>query len=171
MPVAKGTRIGGRAKGTPNKVNLATRDRIMREADPLAFLISVSNGQAIKVGPPESDGEEYPSLDQRIHVAVTLARKVIPDLKPADGGAALPGNLPAITTAAGCGAAMAELLEWVAAGSVPMEQATALAGLIETRRKMLESSEFEAAMRAELETIKAQLQGLADVPVGCSSAP
>jgi uncharacterized protein YjbJ (UPF0337 family) len=37
MAPAKGIRIGGRQKGTPNKVNVATRERIMREADPIAF--------------------------------------------------------------------------------------------------------------------------------------
>jgi hypothetical protein len=87
MSVPKGVRVGGRQKGTPNKTSLATRERILREADPIGFLISISKGKPVKVGPASGDGagkkeaKGYPSLDQRMQAAVTLAKKIMPDLK------------------------------------------------------------------------------------------
>src|SRR5882672_8588233 len=144
MPVAKGTRIGGRAKGTPNKVNLATRDRINKEGDPLGVLLAVCNGKAVTVG----DVEITPTLDQVLRASETLAKKVIPDLKTSDGGVVLPRKLPAITTAEGCGAAMAAIVELAASGSVTLEQATAFAGLIEARRKSIETIEIEKRLAA-----------------------
>ena len=74
MPRPKGTpKTGGRAKGVPNRVNAATRDRIEQEADPIGFLIGVVCGADV-------DGEK-PSLDQRMNAARLLAGKVLPDLR------------------------------------------------------------------------------------------
>lgn len=64
---------GGRAKGTPNKVNVATRERIEREADPIGFLCGVIRGK-------EVDGST-PTLEQRMNAAKVLAGKVLPDLR------------------------------------------------------------------------------------------
>jgi hypothetical protein len=80
----KGVRIGGRQKGTPNKTSAATRERIEREADPIGFLIAIQNGEPFKVDPAEKGDEAakvFPSLDQRITAATTLAKKVMPDMK------------------------------------------------------------------------------------------
>ena len=81
----KGTpKTGGRTKGVPNKDRTATVDRIMREADPIAFLCSVVRGGRFNAGPePNSKAKTWvwPSLDQRLSAATVLARKVLPDQK------------------------------------------------------------------------------------------
>ena len=81
----KGTpKTGGRTKGVPNKDRTATVDRIMREADPIAFLCSVVRGGRFAAGPePNSKAKTWvwPSLDQRLSAATVLARKVLPDQK------------------------------------------------------------------------------------------
>ncbi len=81
----KGTpRTGGRAKGTPNKKNLVTRDYVIREGAPLAFLCGVVRGKRFTAA-AEPGGKKrihvFPSLDQRLRAAEILSRKVLPDLK------------------------------------------------------------------------------------------
>ena len=74
MPAPKGhPRWGGRRKGTPNKINAATRDWIEIEADPIGFLCRITRGQDL-------DGAT-PTLDQRMNAAKILAGKVLPDLR------------------------------------------------------------------------------------------
>ena len=74
----------GRAKGTPNRDRTATIERIMRESDPLGFLMKVSRGVRLE-GAAEPGGKKrtfcFPTVDQRITAAQTLARKVLPDMK------------------------------------------------------------------------------------------
>ena len=81
----KGTpKSGGRAKGVPNRDRTATVDRIMREADPIAFLCSVVRGGRFTAGPESNSKAKtwvWPSLDQRLSAAAVLARKVLPDQK------------------------------------------------------------------------------------------
>lgn len=68
MPAPKGhTKWGGRQAGTPNKTTSYLRDQIT-EADPVQFLIEVMRG------------EHGAELDQRLHSAKILIRKVCPDL-------------------------------------------------------------------------------------------
>jgi len=64
---------GGRALGSPNKVNLEVRNRIEAEADPVGFLIKVVKGNKIK--------GECPTLAQRVRAAEKLIGKVVPELK------------------------------------------------------------------------------------------
>ena len=64
---------GGRALGTPNKVNLEVRNRIESEADPVGFLIKVIKGHKIK--------GECPTLTQRMRAAEKLLSRVMPELK------------------------------------------------------------------------------------------
>ena len=77
-------RSGGRAKGTPNRKNQVTRDFVIREGAPLAFLCSVVRGKRFTAA-DEPGGKKrihvFPSLDQRIRAAEVLSRKVLPDLK------------------------------------------------------------------------------------------
>ena len=74
MPRPKGTpKTGGRQKGTPNRVNAASRERIEQEADPIGFLIRIVRGESLD--------DERPSLDQRMNAARLLAGKVLPDLR------------------------------------------------------------------------------------------
>ncbi len=74
MPRPKGLpKTGGRFPGTPNKTTAATRERIEREADPVAFLSRVMRGEEI-------DGK-IPTLEHRIDVAAKLLNKIAPDMK------------------------------------------------------------------------------------------
>ena len=77
-------RTGGRAKGTPNKKNQVTRDYVIKEGAPLEFLCRVVRGTRILAAPePEAKKRTWviPTLEQRIHAATILARKIVPDLK------------------------------------------------------------------------------------------
>ncbi len=77
-------RTGGRAKGTPNRTNQITRDYIIKEGAPVAFLCSVVKGKRFTSAKEPGAAERthvYPSLDQRLRAAEILARKVTPDLK------------------------------------------------------------------------------------------
>ena len=74
----------GRKPGTPNKDRAATVERIMREADPLAFLCKVCRGDRMEAAPEAGAKKRtwwYPTGDQRLTAAQTLARKVMPDMK------------------------------------------------------------------------------------------
>ena len=77
-------RSGGRAKGTPNKKNQVTRDFVIREGAPLAFLCGVVRGKRFTAAAEPGDSKRthvFPSLDQRLRAAEILSRKVLPDLK------------------------------------------------------------------------------------------
>ncbi len=77
-------RTGGRAKGTPNRTNQITRDYIIREGAPLAFLCSVVKGKRFTSAKQAGDAKRahvFPTMDQRLRAAEILARKVTPDLK------------------------------------------------------------------------------------------
>ena len=88
-------RTGGRAKGTPNKANAITRDYVIREGAPLAFLCGVVRGKRFTAAAEQSDRKRthvFPTMDQRLRAAEILSRKVLPDLKSTeltgkDGGA------------------------------------------------------------------------------------
>ena len=74
----------GRKPGTPNKDRAATVERIMREADPILFLCKVSRGDRMAAALEPGAKKRvfwYPTGDQRISAAQTLARKVLPDMK------------------------------------------------------------------------------------------
>ncbi len=74
----------GRAKGTANKDRAATVERIMREADPLGFLAKVCRGDRMEAALEPGAKKKtwwFPTGDQRISAATTLARKVMPDIK------------------------------------------------------------------------------------------
>ncbi len=77
-------RSGGRAKGTPNRKYMISRDYVIREGAPLAFLCSVVRGKRFTAA-AEPGGKKrihiFPNLDQRIRAAEVLSRKVLPDLK------------------------------------------------------------------------------------------
>ncbi len=81
----KGTpRTGGRAKGTPNKKNLVTRDYVIREDAPLAFLCGVVRGKRFTAAAEPGDRKRthvFPTMDQRLRAAEILSRKCLPDLK------------------------------------------------------------------------------------------
>ena len=77
-------RSGGRAKGTPNKKNQVTRDYVIKEGAPLAFLCRVVRGKRFTAAAQLGDNKRtyiYPTLDQSLRAAEILSRKVLPDLK------------------------------------------------------------------------------------------
>ena len=77
-------RTGGRAKGTPNKANAITRDYVIRQGAPVAFLCGVVRGKRFTAA-AEPGGKKrthvFPTMDQRLRAAEILSRKVLPDLK------------------------------------------------------------------------------------------
>ncbi len=88
-------RSGGLAKGTPKRKNQVTRDYVIKEGAPLAFLCNVVRGKRFTAAAEQGDGKRthcFPTLDQRIRAAEVLSRKCLPDLKATeltgkDGGA------------------------------------------------------------------------------------
>ncbi len=75
---------GGRAKGTPNRSTIQTRDRIQELADPIAFLSDVMNGVRMTAAGEVGDMKRtwvFPTLQQRVSAGETLLRKLLPDLK------------------------------------------------------------------------------------------
>jgi len=82
----------GRPKGSRNRDKLATIDRINQEGDPIGFLCRVVKGRKIYAAPRDGSTARswiFPTLDQRKDAAATLARKVIPDMRPSDIGIAI----------------------------------------------------------------------------------
>jgi hypothetical protein len=78
----------GRKKGTPNSVNGDIRELILREGRPIEFLCKVVQGRRIRVGSLAGPGQPeyvYPSFKDRLHAAVELMRKVVPDMREVSG--------------------------------------------------------------------------------------
>jgi hypothetical protein len=91
----------GRPKGSRNKNRVATAERIMAEGDPLGFLCRVVRGNKIRAAATDgatSRSWVYPTLDQRKDAAVTLARKVMPDLRPSEVEIAVNGQQIVVMT-------------------------------------------------------------------------
>jgi hypothetical protein len=85
----------GRPKGSRNKNRVATADRINAEGDPIGFLCKVVRGGKIKAAAIDGATSRtwcYPTIDQRKDAAVTLAKKVMPDLRPSDVEIAVNGE-------------------------------------------------------------------------------
>jgi hypothetical protein len=90
-----GLRRPGRPKGSRNKNRVATADRINSEGDPIGFLCKVVRGGKLKaaaIGGAPSRTWCYPTIDQRTEAAVTLAKKVMPDLRPSEVGINIQGD-------------------------------------------------------------------------------
>ena len=74
----------GRRKGTPNQTTTEARERIVREADPVGFLIGVMRGHQFDAAAESGNSVRVkvrPTLEQRIDAAKVLARKILPDMK------------------------------------------------------------------------------------------
>jgi len=77
-------KTGGRARGTPNRSTVQTRDRIQALADPIAFLADVMAGKRMVAAAEPGDVKKtwcYPTLAQRVQAGETLLRKLLPDLR------------------------------------------------------------------------------------------
>ncbi len=74
----------GRKRGTPNRDRSATIERIQKEADPILFLCKVCRGDRMSAAAEPGAKRKtwwFPTGDQQISAAQTLARKVLPDQK------------------------------------------------------------------------------------------
>jgi IMP dehydrogenase/GMP reductase len=135
----------------PNKVNIAVRERIEREADPIGFYITVAKGEAIDaavpIGPDRDHTEAvkiYPTLDQRLGAQRVLVNKLLPDAK------SVPVNLelPQISSATDVLTAHNVLVAAVASGGITPDAAETLSAILENRRKAIETVEFERRIAA-----------------------
>ena len=87
---------GGRARGTPNRDRTATIERIQKEADPILFLCKVCRGDRMEAAPEPGAKKRthwFPTADQRIVAAQTLARKIMPDIKAVEHAGVEGGDL------------------------------------------------------------------------------
>ncbi len=74
----------GRAKGTPNRRTVQTRERIQELADPIQFLADVMAGRRMTAAGEPGQAKRtwvYPTLAQRVQAGETLLRKLLPDLR------------------------------------------------------------------------------------------
>src|SRR5919206_4385921 len=74
-----GERRGGRQKGTPNRVNLAARLRVLHEADPIGKLIDAAETGRLRLGAQEVALD----ADQYLGILRELRRIAVPDAKSA----------------------------------------------------------------------------------------
>lgn len=77
-------KTGGRKKGVTNRISPDIRQTILERGKPLELLCDVARVVKIRVGPQAGPGTPefvYPTLQDRIHAAETLLRKIAPDLK------------------------------------------------------------------------------------------
>jgi hypothetical protein len=91
----------GRPKGSRNKNRVATAERINQEGDPIGFLCKVVKGGKMKAAAVDGAASRswcYPTIDQRKDAATTLAKKVMPDLRPSDVEIAVNGHQIIVTT-------------------------------------------------------------------------
>jgi hypothetical protein len=146
-----GERRGGRKPGVPNKVNVATRERIAREADPIGFFIRVAKGDGIEAALDVLEENKrtervliHPTLDQRIHAQGMLLRKILPDAKTGQ----IKMNLPAIEKPSDIVTALGALIGAVVDGTMAPEDAHTLAEIIETKRRAIETVDHEARLAA-----------------------
>jgi hypothetical protein len=90
----------GRRAGTPNVLTSDLREVIATKGKPVEFLCKIVQGLRVRVGPQAGPGEPtyvYPSLAQRIEVALALSSKIVSDLRSVEhtgaDGEALPGTM------------------------------------------------------------------------------
>jgi hypothetical protein len=145
--MAQSQKTGGRKAGVPNKVNIATRERIENDADPVGFLCRVVNGEAIETGALGDDGTPItvrPTLDQRLSAAHGLTKKIIPDARDRP----VRFSIPAITTMPDALKAFVAVLEGVASGDLTPSEGQQLANIVESYRKSVETTELEKRLSA-----------------------
>ncbi len=89
-------KTGGRKKGTHNRDRTATIEKIQTEADPILFLCKVCRGDRMEAAPEPGAKKRthwFPTADQRITAAQTLARKIMPDIKAVEHAGVEGGDL------------------------------------------------------------------------------
>ena len=78
---------------------------------------------------------------------MTAARIVIDRLVPVRKGAPVTFNLPAIKTAADVVSALGTVAQEMAAGELTPDEATSVAGVLEIKRRAIETVEHEERLR------------------------
>jgi hypothetical protein len=148
---SEGNKTGGRQKGTPNKVDVATRGYIESLADPFAFMAQVMKGEAVEVEAVDEDGKPktvkvWPNLAQQIGAAKWLGDKTAPPAKDRP----ITFDLPSVATTTDAMAASAAILEAVASGQLTPSEAQSVAAVLESHRRLIESADLERRI-SELE--------------------
>lgn len=123
-------KTGGRQAGVPNRRTVASRRWVQDQADPLAFLVRVMNGEDI-------DGQT-PTMAERLNAARELRRVIVPDAKDTPISVTLPPvNGPSDFTAA-----ISAVLSAVSAGDLTPGEGKAVADLLEGARKAYETADL-----------------------------
>lgn len=123
-------KTGGRQAGTPNRRTVASRRWVQEQADPLAFLVKVMEGEDI-------DGQT-PTLAERLNAASQLRRVIVPDAKDSPISIAL----PPVTSPADFTGAMNAVLSAVSAGDLTPGEGKAVADLLDGARKAYETADL-----------------------------
>lgn len=146
-----GTKTGGRLPGTPNKATAATRARIENEADPIGFLTRIQNGEGIEAVRAEDKNQPgaepllvYPTLDQRMAAAKTLADKLVPNPK----SRAVQIELPPIKGAGDVLDALGKVFDAMAQGEITIDECQQIAAALELHRKAIETADIDARLAA-----------------------
>jgi translation elongation factor EF-Tu-like GTPase len=79
---------------------------------------------------------------------MTAARIILDRIAPPRRGSPVSFKLPTIETAADISKALSAVMASVACGELTPDEATAISGLIETRRKVIETRELETRVIA-----------------------
>jgi hypothetical protein len=144
--MAAGARTGGRRKGSPNRNTAATRERLATMGDPLAFLVSIMHGEPV-TGATEKDGTTaesmLPTVDQRLHAAKVLADKLVPNAKDRT----ITFTCPPMATVDELPGAIGAILEAMSRGELTPAEAASIAGMVELKRKAIETLELEQRIR------------------------
>lgn len=138
-----GERRGGRKQGTPNRIITSDRLRVLMDVDPVGQLIAAYQTGAI------GTGKDKVMLDSasRLNILRELRRIAVPDAKSAP----VTLTLPPITTAADVVTAIGAVIAEMAKGALAPDEAQMIAGILEAKRKAIETTEIEARL-TRLET-------------------
>lgn len=116
----------GKKPGTRNRISQVLEDLMSDEAEAIARTVA----EAAKGGDMQA------------------ARLVLDRLCPPRKGRAVTFDLPPISTAADVLKAMGAVLQAVAGGDLTPDEGQAMAGLLEIKRKAIETAEIEARLAA-----------------------
>ena len=134
--MAAGIKTGGRQVGTPNRYTTAARHQLQDQADPLAFMARVMNGEVI-------DGVA-PTLAERLAAARDLRRVLVPDAKERP----LSFLLPPVSGSADLVAAVGAVLSAVSDGQITPGEGKAMADLLEAARRAYEAADLAERIAA-----------------------
>jgi hypothetical protein len=110
------------------------------------------------------DGEAEKLTRKAIKLALagdsTALRLCLERIAPVRRGRTVELNLPSVDTATDVVAALGSILGALSSGGLTTEEATAVASLIELKRRAIETTEIESRLRAIEERIEADEQNV-----------